>query len=387
MTLRVSIYLLALLSMAAQAKIDGTIYLGQGLAYSDGSNMIAPEGDWETQLQEVAINANWRINPRWRIAGQATWRQLGLLSDEDPAIDYLFAQYRHPLSSGQLSATAGRYKIPQGWYNASRDSAFSRPSILLPGSIYREWSRDAQLRRDGLLLQGLHYLGEQSLTWNVSYGDMHFSDEFNTTLVGVEGVFDTSSDGAWDLSIEWQYQPWLQLKYSYVNTEVSLINNFTQPTPIFTPSSRNEVDTHLLSWRSDLGNWQLTAEYLNQRMDVELIDFGLTVPQDSEGGYLQARYLAGDGWQWFGRYDIYYPNRDDRDGAQVTPPAPAYAAYAKTWSSGISWQFQRNWQLSAEWHYTEGGALLPRWQLLLPGQQKYSNLLLLQLAYRWNWSL
>ncbi|WP_298442580.1 hypothetical protein [uncultured Ferrimonas sp.] len=386
MTLRFSAAVVAiLLTGAAQAKVDGTIYASQGLAYTTDGYNIADREELESEFRELALNFNWRASPRWRVAGQGTWRQLGNLSDEDPAIDYLFAQYRYPVSNGQLNVLAGRYKSPIGWYNASRDSLFSRPSILLP-NLYQEWNRDAVLRRDGLQIEGLHYFGEQSLNWNIGYGELDLSDNFDENVAGTTDGIDSDSDGALMITAEWYSQPWLQLKYTYSDSRLTIRNsNFF--TTFGLPSLDYKGIRHLFSFRSEMGQWELVSEIDFQEFDIDYVDLGLSQSTDAISAYLQLRYLFSNEWQFISRYDEYYPDSDDRDGDNVAPPGRPFSAFTKTFTLGASWQFSNDWQLAAEWQNINGTANQPARVRNLDDQDKVNNLFMLQLAYRWNWSL
>ncbi|MFI3245392.1 MAG: hypothetical protein R3Y10_02720 [Ferrimonas sp.] len=374
------------ISAPSIAKVSGTFYAAQGVAYNDGGNFIAQDGQLEANYFEFAANAHWRLTPRWRFAGQVTRRQLGDFISEDTAVDYLFGRYQYPLKQGHLSATLGRFKNDFGWYNASRDSLFSRPSILLPSSIYREWGRDAALRRDGLLLNGLHYWGQQSLSWSLSYGEVDFSDQFTQNLFGSSRLYQTQSRGATSATVSWQYRPWWQLKYSYSQTRFEV-----QGTPAallnggFSEAYFN-VDTHLLSLRSEWQRWQLIAEWQRQPIQQTFPQLGAQISPVSDGGYIQLRYLVHDQWQLYGRRDLFWANDNDRNGQQVVAPLPNYSAYARTWMLGSSWQITSDWQLSLEWHRLEGAGTLPQWQVVQLGQAPTSHLYLLQLAYRWSWA-
>ncbi|MEZ5578375.1 MAG: hypothetical protein R3F40_02450 [Candidatus Competibacteraceae bacterium] len=55
-----------------------------------------------------------------------------------------------------LGQSFGRFKIPFGLYNDTRDVIFTRPTILLPQSIYQERTRDLAISADGGIFYGEH---------------------------------------------------------------------------------------------------------------------------------------------------------------------------------------------------------------------------------------
>lgn len=51
----------------------------------------------------------------------------------------------------RLGVRVGRVRLRLGLYNDTRDVAFTRPSILLPQSIYFDRTRELQISGDGIL--------------------------------------------------------------------------------------------------------------------------------------------------------------------------------------------------------------------------------------------
>ncbi|GAA4874149.1 hypothetical protein [Ferrimonas pelagia] len=364
------------------AKLDGTVYLSQGLTYNDGGHLFAQPGDMSFRFHEASINANWRVSSQWRLAGQMLYRQAGNIADSNTDIDYLFAEYRFPVWSGNVAAAAGRNKMDMGFYNASRDSLFSRPSILLPQSIYQEFGRDAALRNDGLKFSGAHFIGEQSLSWNATYGLMALNDSFADIFLGFHQGVEFDDTESLLLTLGWEYRTWLQLKASYIDTGFSV----DDPRPM--RDATYDIERWIVGLRGEYQRWQWSAEYGEMQVDGELTEVGFPFENTSQGGYVQTRYYLLDQLSVLARYDLYWGNKDDKGGDRFEPRGePNWQAWSRASSLGLSWQFFDDWQLSAEWHRMDGTAVYPGSMANLSGQERISNLYMLQLAYRWNWAL
>ncbi|WP_394389179.1 hypothetical protein [Shewanella woodyi] len=63
--------------------------------------------------------------------------------------DYLFAEYTYHFGDETVGLRGGLFKNEAGFYSSTRDVPFTRPSIMLPQSIYSDYFRDAQLHIEG----------------------------------------------------------------------------------------------------------------------------------------------------------------------------------------------------------------------------------------------
>ena len=82
-------------------------------------------------------------------------RRAGEANTGMPRLDYGFLDYRlYSQETNQFGLRVGRLKNPLGFYNETRDVAFTRPSILLPQSIYFDRTRNLGLSGDSVQLYG-----------------------------------------------------------------------------------------------------------------------------------------------------------------------------------------------------------------------------------------
>ncbi len=82
-------------------------------------------------------------------------RQAGESSKGGIRIDYGFLDYTAITSEAkEFGVRLGRIKNPFGFYNDTRDVPFTRPSILLPQSIYFDRARNLAMASDGVQFYG-----------------------------------------------------------------------------------------------------------------------------------------------------------------------------------------------------------------------------------------
>ena len=92
-------------------------------------------------------------NLQFSVQGISRWAGKG--STGNVRLDYGFMDYTYYSGeTGQLGIRLGRMKNPLGFYNDTRDVPFTRPSILLPQSIYFDRTRKLALAADGMHMYG-----------------------------------------------------------------------------------------------------------------------------------------------------------------------------------------------------------------------------------------
>ena len=104
-------------------------------------------------LTEAGLNASVRPLPRLQLSGQVVSRRAGEGVTGIPRLDYAILDYRlYSQEANQFGIRVGRLKNPFGFYNETRDVAHTRPSILLPQSIYFDRTRNLGLSGDSVQL-------------------------------------------------------------------------------------------------------------------------------------------------------------------------------------------------------------------------------------------
>ena len=112
-------------------------FLAQGLIDVDGSNYVNDTGKPSAELTEIGINASYQLSDNIRFAGQAVYLDGGNRYVKGFHLDYLLMDWSlYTDANWQVNLYLGRIKNYHWLYSSIRDVPMSRPSILLPQSVY-----------------------------------------------------------------------------------------------------------------------------------------------------------------------------------------------------------------------------------------------------------
>lgn len=353
-------------------------FLSQAWIISDTNDFFGPssDGGGSFQYTELGINASLRPHRDILLAAQMLSRQAGKDSDASPNLDYGLIDYQ--MFSNQqrtLGLQAGRIKNPFGFYNQTRDVAFTRPSILLPQSIYFDRTRSLGLAGDGASLYLEERLPIGTIYAQASFGQAQVGDDAQRTLrLGeTRGELDegTSAIG--------------QIRYEHHGGQFVAALSTGRATADFDSrpggpgNGRFRFQPTVLSLQYNEEFWSLTAEYALRELSLQGFDNFRNFDTTGESWYLQYTRRFHDDWQWLLRYDKLVNDREDPSGRayEASGAGPAYSQYAEDITLGLQWAVHPQVMLAAEYHHIDGTGWLPvetntgswdsqrRWQLLL----------------------
>ncbi|WP_201222013.1 hypothetical protein [Halochromatium roseum] len=326
-----------------------------------GNNLFGQSKD-ELSLDfwELGVNGSWRPQQDFLISAQLTSRKAGENDDGKVRLDYGLIDYS-PISTPTLKVgvRGGRVLNPLGFFNETRDVAFTRSSILLPQSIYFDRTRDFSLASDAIQF----YSDIRS-----DIGDFYFQANIGyprTGAVGVEqallgrdfpGRLDSNLSFLGRLLYERDGGRW-RLGMSGGHVGVSY-----DPDGLSDPLPSGEIlfKPLIFSIQYNAEHFSLTSEFGPRAFNTK--GFGRARSQTvGESMYVEGLYRFTPRWEGFLRYDVLFSDRDDRDGKQyqATTGLPSYFRYAKDLTAGVTWRFKQ-WGLARlEYHYVNGIAWLP----------------------------
>jgi len=148
---------LLLLAAAAAATADdfGLQFHGfvsQGYLLTEHDNYLGmTEGPGTLNFNEFALSATASPIDRLRIGVQIFARSVGDYGSDALELDWAYADYR---LTNNLGVEVGRFKIPHGLYNETRDLDMTRTEVFLPMSVYSTRLRDVYLAVNGAELYG-----------------------------------------------------------------------------------------------------------------------------------------------------------------------------------------------------------------------------------------
>lgn len=371
--------------MVQAAEIHWQGFVAQGLIQTSDDSFVAFDDDISTNLTELGINSSIRLAPAWRLAGQVVYLDGGNRYPQGARLDYLFVDWNFQSSlDWQANLYLGRIKNQHWLYSATRDVPFTRPSIVLPQSVYFDAFRDIAVNSDGLAIQSRHSNRYGDFTFNWSYGTSPISKQQHKLLLGRNVKGSTKLDFDHKASLYWQ--PSLSRLTFGVSLLDSEFHFNREPTEVFRDANF-QVQRVMLSMRYQQELWDLALEIQQERLQID----GFFAPEFSQaqfaqGGYLLMQYRPSSRWRVFGFIDYSVNNKDDRQGksAEASTQVPDYFAYQHTVASGFNYDFTPTLSLSAEVHWVKGvGRLSPA---ILPdianNPAEYWQLYTLQLMYR-----
>jgi hypothetical protein len=362
-------------------------FLSQGYNWTSKNNFFGNSDDAGSfEFTELGVNASWQPLTGLQTAGQVVLRKAGETEDGSPRIDYGLIDYTLLSDmTNRWGVRLGRIKNPSGLYNETRDVVFTRPSILLPQSIYFDPIRSLVLSSDGLFLYGERRTGYGDFFLQAGLGYPQAVDrELEPFLFGrrlAEGEFESQISYIGRLLYEWNGGQ-VRAAATYVQA------NLEYDTDLAAMSSGSmTVEPWILSLQYNAERWSLTAEYSQRK--IQLKDFFVfsDVSITQEAYYLQGSYRFSERWEGLLRYDAYFFDKKDRDGEQfaLTDPLgrPAHSRFAKDWTVGLRWSVTPNFSVWAEYHRVDGTGWLPPLDNKDPGDtDRYWDLISIMASYR-----
>lgn len=345
--------------------LDGKLqlhgFLTQG-AVSTTDNNFFGESDHGGSLdfREVGVNLSFRPHPDFQLSGQLLSHRAGESDHGQVRVDYALVDWT-ALSGewGNGGIRLGRVKNPFGFYNKTRDVAFTRPSIILPQSIYFDRTRNVSMASDGLELYLERYGEAGNLYLNLVAGWPDADDKASeVAFLGRDRA--GKPKGEFTQLYQAIYEGdggRYRLGFTAVKGNVSYRPGVGDPLQ----AGHLDFDPLIASAQYNAENWSLTAEYALRY--TRLSGFGVFPDNEftGESYYLQGTYRIGPKWEALLRYDVLYSDRDDRDGKKLSAATgqPAFFSFAKDWTVGLRYDVTPAFMVRAEYHRVNGTAWLP----------------------------
>lgn len=337
-------------------------FLSQALVITDDNNFFGHSSRDEGSLEftEVGLNVSLRPHQDVLVAAQVLSRRAGgESSDAEPKLDYGLIDYQM-ISNQQrnFGVQLGRIKNPFGFYNQTRDVAFTRPSILLPQSIYFDRTRSMALTGDGVTFYLEERLNNGVIRGQIGLGEPQAGDDLNQTLQlnRIAGTFDPQQSAIAQVRYEHDGG---RVVAAVSKAEVKSRIESHQPGVsdgnfYFTPW------VFSLQYNQEL--WSLTAEYALRRSGLKNFNqSSLNFDTTGESWYLQYTRRFYDDWQWLIRYDSLISNRNDASGKafEANGLGPAHTQFADDITFGLQWTPHPQVMLAGEYHHVDGTGWLP----------------------------
>lgn len=334
-------------------------FASQSMIHTDHNSYFGDSQNSSFEFRELGLNAQWQASSNLRIALQLVSRDAGATDDNKIRVDYGFIDY-HININPKLTAglRLGRVINPYGLYNDTRDVAATRPSILLPQSIYFDVNRNLALSSDG----GLFYFNTVS-----SIGDFNFEvvqakprsrdPDLEPALFGSQLPGGLEGDSSWLARLSYEYDLGrIRLGINAANIKLDYVPGNTDPVA----GASVGFKPIIFSAQYNAENWSLTSEYVrrtvSQQIDLVSPMASIQGKNTGRGYFVQYNRRIKSNWQAFIRYDELIWDNKDKKGirfAQLTG-RPAHSRFAKDWTLGLRWDMNQNLSFNAEWHRIDG---------------------------------
>jgi len=334
-------------------------FASQTYLYSTGNNYFGHSTNMGSlDFTELGINGSWRPLPQLQTSLQVVYRRAGATDDKNVRIDFGFLDYSFLSNADNvLGIRLGRVVNPFGLYNDTRDMPFTRPSILLPQSIYFDVNRNFALSGDGVQVYGEQRsrYGDFFLQVNGFYSRTDDPDLKVVLSGNFPGSIDPRPSWLARLMYEWDSgrvrlgvtSGTLSGKYAPKGGKLNLQAGTFDFSPILFSAQYNEE------------KWSLTSEYAIRPLSLH--GFGPLLPDTDTTGesyYVQGTYRFTESWEAFLRYDVLYWNTSDRNGKKTSAASggaiPNYRRFAKDITTGLRWNITPSIMVRAEYHYING---------------------------------
>lgn len=305
--------------------------------------------DWH-HIAEAGVTISANLPFGLEFNGQALYRDFDDLSDgAETKLDYASIDWSNAfLGFGEQTISIGRVKSGGGIYNHTRDIPFTRPSIILPNSVYAEDFRKVYSHIDGIRLASSFFIGSGDLRFEFAKGKPELGKDFigNEFAASMENKWENDDANYFDL--RYQNAQWL-LNYSRTSIDASLTGKMSLisiagPAITISGESSLKLTNHTYGAQYQHENFELTAEYSKQHIDAKNNLSPLTFSRKIDGKYIQFRYFVTPELSLMTRYEKLNFDID----WSIRSHSPIGLLNSKQYALGLGWRINPNWQLNIE---------------------------------------
>jgi hypothetical protein len=374
-------------ALALDYQVHG--FATQGFVVSDGNNFFGESLHGSHDYYEVGVNGALQLHPDLLLSAQAYIREAGATDDEEPRLDFGLLDYRflHGIDAN-AGVRLGRVKNPIGLFNATRDTVFTRPGIVMPMSVYQDnqGQRSLLFSSDGVqvygdLEQGAHVLsasGTAALNRDLTGNEERLIVDLGPT------PFNLRFEDFWNVRLQDEIDTG-RWRFALSHAEGRLLLAAEDASGI---AGEFFVTIDVLSAAFNGADYSVTAEYALVGNDNLLTVNGTPVVVQevkADGAYVQGDYRLSPRWSGMVRYDVFFMDRNDRDGrefAAANPGAERHSRFSRDYAAGVTWRPDEHWGAWVEYHYIDGSATVQGQDNLGRTPESPWSMLLLMAGYR-----
>jgi len=350
-------------AMASEEDFQLHGFFSQGLIDVNGSNFVNDDGDLSAELTELGLNGSYQLSSTLRLAGQVVYLDGGNRYNDGVRVDYALLDWSvYTNKNLQINLYLGRYKNNHWLYSSTRDVPFTRPSIILPQSVYFDGFRDIAVGADGISVKVSH--SSDSLGYfdfNLSTGVSPISDEQTKIILSDHAHGDMKH--TYDLQASLYWQPVLSAwRFGLALLDSDFEYSAAEQGDMFIDANIT-LRRYFANVLYEGESWEFSSEIFQERFIFD--DFyydGFTQDVIGQGMYVQSQYKVNNDLNLLLRYERFYANKDDKKGHDLEDSTqglvPSYFAYQHDITTGFSYDLAENFRVQFEYHYIKGTARL-----------------------------
>ena len=346
--------------MGSDLQLHG--FLTQGVVITSDNNFLGQSSKKaSTDFREIGVNGSLRPTSDVQLSAGLLSHKAGATDNGEVRLDYGLIDWTASSNEqGRGGIRLGRVKLAYGLYNKTRDVALTRPSVLLPQSIYFERTRNVTVASDGAELYLDRYYEAGSLFVTFALGQPQIgSDASKVALVGLipNGIFESKMVPVFQAIFEGDGG-----KYRLGFTTLQLDAHYNPGVGDVLQAGKLKFTPKIFSAQYNAESWSLTSEFALRPTSIQ--SFGPNFPDSTTHGqsyYVQGSYRLAPKWEALLRYDVMYTNSEDRDGKAFAAAThrPGFTRFSKDWTAGMRFDLTPELMLRAEYHRVDGTGYLP----------------------------
>lgn len=367
-SLRSAVFITCFTSMSAFAMNGGGKdiqlhgFVAQGIIDVDGSNYVNNDGEVSAELTELGLNASYQYSDRLRFSGQAVYLNGGNRYAEGLHIDYLLMDWSaFTNEKWQVNLYLGRIKNYHWLYSSTRDVPMTRPSIILPQSVYFDATRNMSVGGDGGALTAKYFSDELGdFDFRVSSSYSNISQKQAQIILGPFSNGDLSHEKDFQSSVYWaptktNWRFGLAITDANFQYEKNSGSAFTDGDLALT--------RHYFNGEYQGDNWTFSFELLQEKMKLDgFMSDTFIQEKTGQGGFAQLEYIYDSHIKLLGRLEHFYADKDDKTGTQLATITngfvPKHFGYQHEAVIGATLDIANNVQIQLEHHWVKGTARL-----------------------------
>ncbi|WP_286234496.1 hypothetical protein [Thalassotalea sediminis] len=362
-------------------------FIAQGLIDVDGSNYVNDDEKISTELTELGINASYQFSDRLRFSGQAVYLNGGNRYADGLHIDYLLMDWSaFTNDKWQVNLYLGRIKNYHWLYSSTRDVPMTRPSIILPQSVYFDATRNMSVGGDGGAITAKYFSDEfGDFDFRVSSSFSSISDEQARIILGPFSDGDLTHETDLQASIYWA--PTLSnWRFGLAITDANF--EYQKKRQSYFTSGDLALTRNYFNGEYQGQNWTFSFELLQEKMKLEGFLHDAFVQQKTgQGGFAQLEYIYDSEIKLLGRLEHFYADKNDKTGTKLEASTlggvPKHFGYQHEAVVGATFDVANNVQIQLEHHWVKGTARLT--PVVLPNptvnSHEYWQISALQVVY------